>query len=52
MNSGEKKVELLAPAGNMEKLEIVLHYGADAVYMSGQQFSLRNFSSNSHVTFL
>jgi putative protease len=40
------KIELLAPAGNFEKLEIVLHYGADAVYLSGKAFSLRNFSGN------
>jgi U32 family peptidase len=40
------KIELLAPAGNIEKLEIVLHYGADAVYLSGKAFSLRNFSRN------
>jgi U32 family peptidase len=39
-------IELLAPAGNFEKLEIVLHYGADAVYLSGKDFSLRNFSGN------
>ncbi|TYT74786.1 peptidase U32 family protein [Desulfobotulus mexicanus] len=39
-------VELLAPAGNMEKLEIALTYGADAVYLGGQNFSLRNFSGN------
>ena len=41
-----QKVELLAPAGNFEKLEIVLHYGADAVYLAGKTFSLRNFSGN------
>jgi U32 family peptidase len=40
------KTELLAPAGNLEKLEIVLHYGADAVYLAGKSFSLRNFSEN------
>jgi U32 family peptidase len=40
------KVELLAPAGNFEKLEIALHYGADAVYLAGKDFSLRNFSGN------
>ncbi len=40
------KIELLAPAGNFEKLEIALHYGADAVYMAGKDFSLRNFSGN------
>jgi len=41
-----KKVELLAPAGNPEKLEIAIHYGADAVYLAGKDFSLRNFSGN------
>ena len=40
------RVELLAPAGNFEKLEMVLHYGADAVYIAGKMFSLRNFSDN------
>jgi putative protease len=44
--SREKNIELLAPAGNLEKLEIVLHYGADAVYLAGKEFSLRNFSGN------
>ncbi len=38
--------ELLAPAGNFEKLEIAVHYGADAVYLAGKDFSLRNFSGN------
>lgn len=41
-----RKVELLAPAGNLEKLEIALHYGADAVYLAGKAFSLRNFAAN------
>ena len=41
-----KRIELLAPAGNFEKLEMVLHYGADAVYLAGKMFSLRNFSDN------
>ena len=40
------KAELLAPAGNFEKLEIAIHYGADAVYLGGKNFSLRNFSEN------
>ncbi len=40
------KPELLAPAGNSEKLEIAIHYGADAVYLAGKDFSLRNFSGN------
>lgn len=42
----KKKVELLAPAGNFEKLEIAVHYGADAVYLAGKTFSLRRFSDN------
>ncbi len=37
----ESKVELLAPAGNLEKLKIALNYGADAVYGSTSTFSLR-----------
>jgi len=41
-----RKIELLAPAGNFEKLEIAIHYGADAVYLAGKEFSLRNFSGN------
>ena len=39
-------VELLAPAGNLEKLEIAIRYGADAAYLGGKGFSLRNFSGN------
>ncbi|MGB5157735.1 peptidase U32 family protein [Desulfobacterium sp. N47] len=41
-----RKIELLAPAGNYEKLEIAIHYGADAIYLAGKDFSLRNFSGN------
>jgi putative protease len=44
--TARKKVELLAPAGNREKLEIAVHYGADAVYLGGQDFSLRSFADN------
>ncbi|HIJ87995.1 MAG TPA: U32 family peptidase [Desulfuromonadales bacterium] len=40
------KPELLAPAGNMEKLKIAVHYGADAVYLGGQAFGLRNKADN------
>jgi len=40
------KVELLAPAGSFEKLETAIHYGADAVYLGGKRFSLRNFADN------
>ncbi len=41
-----KKVELLAPAGNLEKLKIAVHYGADAVYLGGKLFGLRAFADN------
>jgi putative protease len=41
-----KKPELLAPAGNLEKLRIAVHYGADAVYMGGQSYSLRSLADN------
>ncbi len=40
------KPELLAPAGNREKLAIAVHYGADAVYFGGQSFGLRNMADN------
>jgi len=46
MSHTTKKIELLAPVGNLEKLEIAIHYGADAVYLSGKEFSLRNSSGN------
>lgn len=38
--------ELLAPAGNMEKLQTAIRYGADAVYMGGKAFGLRNLADN------
>ena len=41
-----EKVELLAPAGNLEKLKIAYLYGADAVYAGGKKFSLRARASN------
>jgi putative protease len=41
-----KKPELLAPAGNMEKLRIAIHYGADAVYLGGKAYGLRNLADN------
>ena len=41
-----KKPELLAPAGNMEKLKMALIYGADAVYLGGKAFGLRAFGGN------
>lgn len=39
-------MELLAPAGNREKLELAIAYGADAIYLGGDDFSLRNQSGN------
>lgn len=41
-----KKVELLAPAGNLEKLKIAIHYGADAVYLGGKEYGLRAAAGN------
>ncbi len=41
-----KKVELLAPAGNPEKLKYALNYGADAVYCAGERFGLRSGADN------
>lgn len=43
------KIELLAPAGNLEKAKIALLYGADAVYVGGKKFSLRARASNFEV---
>ncbi len=40
------KPELLAPAGNMEKMKMALLYGADAVYLGGKAFGLRAFGGN------
>lgn len=39
-------IELLAPAGNLEKLKIAILYGADAVFIGGKEFSLRSRASN------
>ena len=36
-----KKPELLAPAGDLERLKYALHYGADAVYIGGPNLGLR-----------
>lgn len=41
-----KRAELLAPAGNMEKLKMAFHYGADAVFLGGKMFNLRAGSHN------
>ena len=39
-------MELLSPAGNFQKLQYAIHYGADAVYTAGKNFSLRAQSDN------
>ena len=41
-----KKPELVAPAGNLEKLKIAINYGADAVYIGGKKWSLRARTDN------
>ncbi len=41
-----KRPELLAPAGDFEKLRTALHYGADAVYLGDSRFSLRGKAGN------
>jgi len=41
-----KKPELLAPAGNREKMETAILYGADAVYLSGKRFGMRANAGN------
>ncbi|MDU6872650.1 MAG: U32 family peptidase, partial [Negativicoccus succinicivorans] len=38
-----KPLELLAPAGNLEKLKFAIEYGADAVYLGGKAFGLRAY---------
>lgn len=40
------RVELLAPAGNLEKLKMAIIYGADAVYLAGEEFGLRANAGN------
>ena len=40
------KVELLSPAGDMECLNMALTYGADAIYLAGQEFGMRTASAN------
>ncbi len=44
-----KKIELLAPAGDLERLKIALLYGADAVYIGGTLFSLRANTPNANL---
>ena len=41
-----KKIELLSPAGDMERLKMAVAYGADAVYLAGTDFGMRSFAGN------
>ena len=41
-----KKIELLSPAGDMERLRMAVLYGADAVYLAGTAFGMRAFAGN------
>ena len=41
-----RKPELLCPAGDMEKLQMAVLYGADAVYLAGTSFGMRSFTGN------
>ena len=41
-----KKLELLSPAGDMERLKMAVLYGADAVYLAGTSFGMRSFAGN------
>ncbi len=45
-NNNSNKVELLAPAGNLEKLKLAILYGADAVYCGGHSYGLREGADN------
>ena len=40
------KIELLSPAGDMERLKMSVLYGADAVYLAGTDFGMRSFAGN------
>ena len=44
--NNRKKPELLIPAGNLETLKTAVFYGADAVYIGGEAFSLRAKADN------
>lgn len=41
-----QNIELLAPAGDMERLQMAIAYGADAVYLAGDSFGMRSFAGN------
>ena len=41
-----RKIELLSPAGDRERLEMAVAYGADAVYLAGDEYGMRSFAGN------
>ena len=46
MADKQRKIELLAPAGNWERFVTAIQFGADAVYLGTTAFSLRNLADN------
>ena len=46
LRSSMKKIELLSPAGDLERLKVTLLYGADAVYLGGEKYGLRANATN------
>ena len=46
MDTMTKKIELLSPAGDMERLRMAVLYGADAVYLAGTDCGMRSFAGN------
>lgn len=48
--NSNRKIELLAPAGNLEKLKFAYLYGADACYIGGQDYSLRANATNFSIS--
>ena len=46
MTKRPRSLELLAPAGDMERLTMAVLYGADAVYLAGTSFGMRSFAGN------
>ena len=45
-NDQKNNIELLSPAGDMERLRAAINFGADAVYLGGKRFGMRTSSSN------
>lgn len=45
-----KKIELLAPAGDLERAKVAIRFGANAVYLGGKRFSLRSRASNFEIS--